>query len=163
MIKEILKKQRPDGTIFLEPDMNFRTPELKDFPVKNHFTTKHGYYFDDSIFEVTENIDGTIKINFKSFRIIEKNKYVRFINVLGQLHRTDGPAAELSNGTKYWFQNGLRHRTDGPAIECYDGTKHWYQNDKSHRTNDPAVEIVNGNKRWFLRGKEIKKYLNIFK
>jgi len=44
----------------------------------------------------------------------------------GKLHRLDGPAVELSSGTKSWLQNGLLHRLDGPAIEWFDGVKEWY-------------------------------------
>ena len=40
----------------------------------------------------------------------------RYYNTAGQLHRTDGPAIEWADGTKWWYQNGLLHRTDGPAI-----------------------------------------------
>lgn len=34
--------------------------------------------------------------------------------------------AELANGTKYWYKEGLLHREDGPAIEWSDGGKAWY-------------------------------------
>ena len=43
-----------------------------------------------------------------------------------QLHRTDGPAVEWSDGYKSWYINGKRHRTDGPAIERLNGSKEWY-------------------------------------
>ena len=61
---------------------------------------------------------------------IEVNTYGTrwYRNAMGQLHRDDGPAVEWSNGTKSWYQNGLRHRTDGPAIEYSDGGKVWYIN-----------------------------------
>jgi hypothetical protein len=47
-------------------------------------------------------------------------------NAKGQLHRTDGPAIEFSNGSKEWFQNDMLYRTDGPAIELANGDKLWY-------------------------------------
>ena len=53
----------------------------------------------------------------------------RHYNNAGHLHRTDGPAVELANGAKYWYQNGQYHRTDGPAIMWPDGHKWWYIND----------------------------------
>ena len=34
------------------------------------------------------------------------------------------------NGDKYWFLNGELHREDGPAVELPDGTKSWYLNDE---------------------------------
>ena len=52
----------------------------------------------------------------------------RYYNGEGQLHRDDGPAVEWHDGTKSWYQNGLRHRTDGPAVEYSDGDKVWYIN-----------------------------------
>ena len=57
----------------------------------------------------------------------------RYYNTAGQLHRTNGPAIEYANGTKYWCQNSLIHRTDGPAIEWVftNGyiNKEWYIDD----------------------------------
>ena len=43
------------------------------------------------------------------------------------LHREDGPAAEYTDGTKMWYQNGKLHREDGTAVEYADGEKeYWY-------------------------------------
>jgi hypothetical protein len=50
----------------------------------------------------------------------------RWYNENGELHRTDGPAIEYANGTKYWWVNGKLHRIDGPAIEWSDGDKEWW-------------------------------------
>ena len=58
------------------------------------------------------------------------NDRVEYQNSDGKRHRTDGPAIEYANGTKYWYINGKRHRTDGPAIKYANGDKHWYINDK---------------------------------
>ena len=50
-------------------------------------------------------------------------------NNLGQLHRTNGPAIELSSRCKFWYINGKCHRLDGPAIENMAvGYKTWYIN-----------------------------------
>ena len=46
--------------------------------------------------------------------------------VNGKLHRTDGPAIELTDGSKHWFVDGKRHRIDGPAVEHADGAKQYY-------------------------------------
>ena len=70
-----------------------------------------------------------------------------------KLHREDGPAIELADGSKYWWLNGKRHREDGPAFELADGSKHWYLNGKLHREDGPAVEWSNGSKYWYLNGK----------
>lgn len=42
------------------------------------------------------------------------------------MHRTDGPAIELPNGYKEWYQNGNRHRIDGPAFEYVNGKVAWF-------------------------------------
>lgn len=49
------------------------------------------------------------------------------------MHRTDGPALEYINGTKFWYQEGKFHRDDGPAVEFYDGTKEWWYHGKRIR------------------------------
>ena len=53
----------------------------------------------------------------------------RYYSKAGQLHRTDGPAVEYADGSKFLYQNDQLHRTDGAAIEYADGTKFWYIND----------------------------------
>lgn len=35
----------------------------------------------------------------------------------GLFHREDGPAVEMDDGSKFWFEDGLPHREDGPAVE----------------------------------------------
>ena len=40
-----------------------------------------------------------------------------YYNTNGELHRTDGPAVEWSNGAKFWYHNDRLHRTDGPAVD----------------------------------------------
>jgi len=45
-----------------------------------------------------------------------------------RLHREDGPAVELVNGTKEWYLDGKRHREDGPAVEWAIGVKVYYLN-----------------------------------
>ena len=60
---------RPDNTILIEvADLE----KVDKTFAKNHFITKHGYYFDDSIFEVTEDIDGTVKITSNLFFRLNK-------------------------------------------------------------------------------------------
>ena len=84
------------------------------------------------------------------------NKIISFIRV-HKLHRTDGPAAETTDGTKIWSLNGKLHREDGPAIEKKDGTKIWYQNGVYHREDGPAYEGSadegeEGTKIWYKNG-----------
>ena len=54
-----------------------------------------------------------------------------YFNSARELHRTDGPAVEWTDGTKFWYQNSLLHRTDGPAVEWNDDSMEWYINGKS--------------------------------
>ena len=49
----------------------------------------------------------------------------RYYNKDDKLHRTDGPAVEYADGTKFWYQNGVLHRIDGPAIIFEDGDRRW--------------------------------------
>ena len=92
------------------------------------------------------------------YHIEVDNEGTRFYyNSAGQLHRTNGPAIEWSNGTKSWFQYGLRHRTDGAAIEYTTGSEEWYLNGLHHRVDGPAVEYTNGYKRWFINGEELSE------
>jgi len=53
----------------------------------------------------------------------------------------------------YWTKNNLLHREDGPAIKLNNGTNMWYQNGKRHRLDGPAIEFYYGNKEYYLNGK----------
>jgi hypothetical protein len=59
---------------------------------------------------------------------VSKNHYGTFYykdKTKKTYHRIDGPAAELGNGTLWWYRNNKAHRLDGPAIEWGDGSKIW--------------------------------------
>ena len=51
-------------------------------------------------------------------------------------HREDGPAVELSDGTKKWIKYGLYHREDGPAIMYSDGVSIYCFNGTSMAKNE---------------------------
>ena len=69
--------------------------------------------------------------NRLKYRIeVDEDGTRRYYNTAGQRHRTDGPAVERADGSKFWYQNGQFHRTDGPAVEWADGDKRWYINGK---------------------------------
>ena len=34
------------------------------------------------------------------------------------------------DGAKFWYQYGKLHREDGPAVELANGTKYWYLDGK---------------------------------
>jgi len=89
---------------------------------------------------------------------IDNEKTVRWYKwETNKLHREDGPACELADGTKEWWLNGKYHREDGPAIEWADGSKSWYLNGKCHREDGPAIEQADGNKSWYLDGKYLSE------
>ena len=60
-----------------------------------------------------------------SKKVITEHGTVYYYNSKGQYHRTDGPAAEWADGSKFWYKNGLWHRLAGPAIEYIIGHKDW--------------------------------------
>jgi hypothetical protein len=71
----------------------------------------------------------------------EGNKIWR--NQEDQLHRTDGPAFERTDGYKAWWVDAQRHRTDGPAFETADGTKAWYLNGQELTFDQWAERVAN--------------------
>lgn len=71
-----------------------------------------------------------------------------------KLHREDGPAEELGNGTMYWYQRGKIHREDGPASEWNTGSKFWYHWGMKHREDGPAEEWSFGCEEWYLFDKK---------
>jgi hypothetical protein len=73
----------------------------------------------------------------------------------GRVHREDGPAVELDDGTKEWFLSDQRHREDGPAVVRADGTKEWWLDDARHRDDGPAVEWADGAREWWLDGEKM--------
>lgn len=73
----------------------------------------------------------------------------RYYNTAQLLHREDGPAIEWPNGSKEWYQNGVRHREGGPASEYRDGTHKWWQNGKLHREDGPAIVRTDGYREWW--------------
>lgn len=75
--------------------------------------------------------------------------------VNGDLHRTEGPAAEYPGGGKEWYINGKPPRIDGPAVEYADGSAEWWIKGELHRIDGPAVELANGPKYWHVKGQEI--------
>jgi len=57
-------------------------------------------------------------------------------------------------GDKWWLLNDRLHREDGPAVELVNGTKEWHLNGKRHREDGPAFE-GGEERRWYLDGKQL--------
>jgi len=83
------------------------------------------------------------------------DKYYYLNQEMRILHREDGPAVELVNGTKKWYINGKLHRENGPALMFSNGTKEWYCHGKLHRSIGPAVEYANGRTEFWRNGARI--------
>ena len=66
----------------------------------------------------------------------------------GELHRADGPAVTLPDGSEAWYQHGNRHRVGGPAVTYADGYEYWYQRGKLHRVDGPAIVRPDGSEAW---------------
>jgi len=81
-----------------------------------------------------------------------------YINELGQIHRTDGPAAISDDGSLEWWVDGRLHRTDGPAIEYADGHKEWRVNGQRHRTDGPAVIRAEGREEWWVNNQLLTEF-----
>ena len=115
-----------------------------------------------------------------SFLVFENKKvwYLKeeFLVPVNLLHRKKGPAVELKNGDKQWWNYGKLHRDNNlPAVEYSNGDKKWWINDEQyflqengtkefinsyrtgsrelHRRDLPAVEYPNGDQEWWLWGK----------
>ena len=71
---------------------------------------------------------------------VHKNGMIEFLKN-NRFHRDDGPAAELADGTKFWYVNGQLHCTDGPAVEYANGTKEWWVNG-AHVTQQQHEELT---------------------
>ena len=93
----------------------------------------------------------------------KKNKEIIYINNLNQLHRIDGPAIIWKDGTKCYYQNGLRHREDGPAVTYRNGDKKYYKHNKLHREDGPAIIWNDGRKVYYINRKLLtrKEFLNL--
>lgn len=83
----------------------------------------------------------------------------------GTLHRDDGPAIELKNGSKEYWVEGNRHRENGPAVEhvavhtalaTVIGKQEWWVNGNLHREDGPAVVFDDGRKEWWVNGTNLR-------
>lgn len=64
----------------------------------------------------------------------------------GLLHREDGPAIIMQNGTKYWYCRGYLHREDGPAIiNVFGEPPQWYLNGQNMQNFEEYVQLLGRN------------------
>ncbi|MEZ0225643.1 MAG: hypothetical protein ACAH83_13890 [Alphaproteobacteria bacterium] len=98
-------------------------------------------------------------------RTVSEDGDVSWWNAAGELHREDGPAVELTSGSKIWYRNGKYHREDGPAAEWHDGTTWWCRDGRFHREDGPACIDADGTTSWWLKGEPVAEQdiLNLMK
>lgn len=82
------------------------------------------------------------------------------------IYRSDIPAIEYSDGTKYWVNSrGIVHRVNGPSI-TYGEFQEYYIDGILHRLDGPAIIYSNGSNEWWFYGerlsREKEKLLNIW-
>ena len=65
----------------------------------------------------------------------------RYYHHSGQLHREEGPAVILKNGSKFWYQNGELHREDGPAITWANGNMEWWINGVQYTQQEYRTQL----------------------
>jgi hypothetical protein len=71
-----------------------------------------------------------------------REEYKDTIGYCGRnIHRTDGPAIEYSNGTVYWIVNNKIHRTTGPAVSVANGKELWYWNNIEYKEAEHPFNI----------------------
>lgn len=88
--------------------------------------------------------------------VVDDDRTARFL-LHGVLHRDGGPAIMRPGPSGHydevwWYRFGKIHREDGPAIELADGSKKWFCDGKPHREDGPAVERADGSKEYWLDG-----------
>jgi hypothetical protein len=57
---------------------------------------------------------------------VDRDGTVRYYDEDNKLHRDDGPALILPNGSQFWFCHGILHREDGPAREFDNGDEDYW-------------------------------------
>ena len=76
------------------------------------------------------------------------------------IHRDyDLPAVIFPDGSKEWYQHGLRHRNhDRPAIMRSNGDCTWYLFDQIHRNQDRPAMILEKKQKWYQFGRVHRDY-----
>lgn len=67
-----------------------------------------------------------------------------------------------SAGGKYWYMYRQLHRTNGPAVELDDGTIQWFLYGRFHRANGPAISYSDGYQAWFIYGTLVDEFSHLF-
>lgn len=86
--------------------------------------------------------------------VVDEQLHSTFYSLDGQLHRLDGPAAILGDGTEEWYHEGALHRDgDQPAFISSTGEMEWRRYGVLHRDGDqPARTSPDGNVEYHMNG-----------
>jgi hypothetical protein len=107
---------------------------------------------------ISKDFDAAAARSLPVTRSVTKDGTAEFHDEFRRLHRVDGPARELSNGNKAWYQFGQMHRADGPAFTQPNGLKLWFLGGELHRDEGPAIECPNGYTEWRHHGRKLEAH-----
>ena len=132
-------------------------------------SAREDYYYEDKLhrdgdYPAVISDGGKYKIYYKHNIMTREgdkpSKYsygeVTYTNSKGQIHRENGPAIIMADGTEKWFFNNKLHRDgDKPAIYNKDMTiVKYYKNGDCHRDGDmPAIFDKDGSTYYYKNGK----------
>lgn len=80
----------------------------------------------------------------------------------GEVHREDGPALTGSYGYQAWCQHGQYHKQHGPARIWGSGRQEWYERGRRHCTEGPAVTFTDGDHAWYVHGEDITRQVEVW-
>jgi hypothetical protein len=96
---------------------------------KKEYASKNGMHVerlrmpDGSYEQVTMWLEDGVLHRVHGPAAVSANSEIWFFK--GKYHREDGPAMRY-NGDLAYFKHGVLHRVDGPAVILSDGTEYWY-------------------------------------
>ena len=93
----------------------------------------------------------------ESIYTVRDNGTKEWYNKHHQLHRTDGPAIETTDGAEFWYFEGKLHRVSGPAYEGVGHDTEWLLYGEMHRLDGPAQKSPSGQTSWYVNGYEVSE------
>jgi hypothetical protein len=63
---------------------------------------------------------------------------------------------EDENKTEWYLGDSL-HKENGPAVVMADGTREWWFHGKRHCEDGPAITFPDGHNKWFIEGESISE------
>lgn len=104
------------------------------------------------------NIDVEDKPRIISSEVTPEGTKIWYVEIDGKkyVHRDTGPAIEMANGHKEWYNMDVLDRDYrlGPAQILADGTQKYYEKGIQHRPNGAAVLYPDGGYEYWVKGKQ---------